>query len=210
MTSQILLADDHQIVRDGLRLLLEREGFKVVAEASNGREAVKLAEEIKPDVAVVDLAMPLLNGLDTVREIGRVSPRTKSILLTMHTEDHYILEGLRMGAKGFVLKSHAAEDLIHAVRDALRGRTYLSPEVSETVVDAYRNKTKVRPELLSPREREVLQLIAEGKTTKEVAGILGISVKTAETHRTRLMEKLEIHQMAGLVRYAIRRGLVQP
>ncbi len=210
MAIQVLLADDHQIVRDGLRLVLEREGFKIVAEASNGREAVKFAEQFKPDVAVIDLAMPLLNGLDAVREIGRVSPRTKSVLLTMHTEDHYILEGLRMGAKGFVLKSHAAEDLIHAVRDALRGRTYLSPEVSETVVDAYRNKTEVRTEPLSPRERQVLQLIAEGKTTKEVADILGISVKTAETHRTRLMEKLEIHQMAGLVRYAIRRGLVQP
>jgi two-component system, NarL family, response regulator NreC len=154
--------------------------------------------------------MPLLNGLDTAKEIQRVSPKTKTILLTMHTEQHYILEGLRNGAKGFVMKTHAAEDLVKAIREAARGGTYLSPEVSEALVQAYRNKTELPVDPLSARERQVLQLVAEGNTTKQVANILGISVKTAETYRTRIMEKLEVHETASLVRYAIRRGLVQP
>ena len=132
------------------------------------------------------------------------------IILTMHAENHYILEALHAGAKGFVMKTHAAEDLVQAIREASRGRTYLSPEVSRTVVQAYQDKVDIRPEPLSPRERQVLQLIAEGKSTKEVAGLLNISVKTAETHRTRIMEKLSIHETAGLVRYAVRRGIVQP
>ncbi|PYV28803.1 MAG: DNA-binding response regulator [Acidobacteria bacterium] len=210
MSIQVLLADDHQIVREGLKVLLEREGFEVVAEASNGQQAVQMSEKFHPDVAVLDLAMPLLNGLDAAREIQRVSVKTKPIILTMHAENHYILEALHAGAKGFVMKTHAAEDLVQAIREASRGRTYLSPEVSRTVVQAYQDKVDIRPEPLSPRERQVLQLIAEGKSTKEVAGLLNISVKTAETHRTRIMEKLSIHETAGLVRYAVRRGIVQP
>lgn len=210
MPIQVLLSDDHQIVRQGLRALLEREGFKVVGEASNGQEAVRLTQQLNPDVAVLDLAMPILNGLEAAREIKRLSPRTKSVLLTMYTETHYVLEGLQAGASGFVLKAHAAEDLIQAIRMASKGRTYLSPEVSETLVQAYRGETGISPDPLSPRERQALQLIAEGKTTKEIATDLGISVKTAETHRRRLMEKLEIHQVAGLVRYAVRRGIIQP
>jgi DNA-binding NarL/FixJ family response regulator len=210
MPIQVILADDHQIVRQGLKVLLEREGFKIVGEASNGQEAVQLAQKFQPDVAVLDLAMPILNGLDAAREIQRVSPKTKTILLTMHTESHYILEGLQLGAKGFVMKTHASEDLVQAIREAARGRTYLSPEVSETVVQAYQDRTNISPDPLSPRERQVLQLVAEGKTTKEVANLLNISVKTAETHRTRIMEKLNIHETAGLVRYAIRRGVIQP
>ena len=209
MPTQILVADDHQIVRQGLRALLEREGFKVIAEAADGQAALQLAEKLHPEVAVLDLAMPLLNGLDTAREIQKVSPKTKTILLTMHSEHHYILEGLRSGAKGFVMKTHAAEDLIRAIREAARGGTYLSPEVSDAVVQAYRNETEFPLDPLSARERQVLQLIAEGKTTKEVATVLGISVKTAETYRTRIMSKLDIHETASLVRYAIRRGLVQ-
>ena len=209
MPIQVLLADDHTLVRQGLRVLLEREGFAVVAEASDGHEAVRLAEEHHPHVAVVDLVMPLLNGVDAVREIRRVSPDTKTVILTMLSENHYILEALKSGAKGFVMKTHASEDLVQAIREAARGRTYLSPEVSQTVVQAYQDKVDLRPEPLSPRERQVLQLIAEGKSTKEVASVLGISVKTAETHRTRSMEKLDIHETAGLVRYAIRRGLTQ-
>jgi two-component system, NarL family, response regulator NreC len=209
MPIQVLLADDHTLVRQGLRVLLEREGFAVVAEASDGHEAVRLAEEHHPQVAVVDLVMPLLNGVDAVREIQRVSPETKTIILTMLSENQYILEALKSGAKGFVMKTHASEDLVQAIREAARGRTYLSPEVSQTVVQAYQDKVDLRPEPLSPRERQVLQLIAEGKSTKEVAAVLGISVKTAETHRTRIMEKLDIHETAGLVRYAIRRGLTQ-
>jgi len=207
---QVLLADDHVVVRQGLKVLLEREGFHVVAEASDGQQAVQLAKQFQPDVAVLDVAMPILNGLDAAREIQKVSEKTKPIILTMHTESHYILEGLQAGAKGFVMKTHAAEDLVHAIREASRGRTYLSPEVSQTVVQAYQDKVDVRSEPLSRRERQVLQLIAEGKSTKEVAGLLNISVKTAETHRTRIMEKLDVHETAGLVRYAIRRGMIEP
>jgi two-component system response regulator NreC len=210
MPTQVLVADDHQIVRQGLKALLEREGFEVVAEAANGQQALQMAEKLHPEVAVLDLAMPLLNGLDAAREMQRISPKTKTILLTMHTEHHYILEGLRSGAKGFVTKTHAAEDLVRAIREAARGGTYLSPEISKAVVQAYQNKTEFPVDPLSARERQVLQLIAEGKTTKEVAGVLGISVKTAETYRTRIMEKLDIHETASLVRYAIRRGLIQP
>lgn len=209
MPVQVLLADDHQLVRQGLKVLLEREGFSVVAEAADGHEAVRMAQKHHPQVAVVDLVMPLLNGIDAAREIQRVSPDTKTILLTMMTENHYLLEALKSGAKGFVMKTHASEDLVQAIREAARGRTYLSPEVSQTVVKAYQDKVDLRPDPLSPRERQVLQLIAEGKSTKEVAAFLHISVKTAETHRTRIMEKLDIHETAGLVRYAIRRGLTQ-
>jgi len=207
---QVLLADDHVVVRQGLKVLLEREGFHVVAEASDGQQAVQLAKQFQPDVAVLDLAMPILNGLDAAREIQKVSEKTKPIILTMHTESHYILEGLQAGAKGFVMKTHAAEDLVQAIREASRGHTYLSPEVSQTVVQAYQDKVDIRSEPLSRRERQVLQLIAEGKSTKEVAGLLNISVKTAETHRRRLMVKLDLHETAGLVRYAIRRGMIEP
>jgi DNA-binding NarL/FixJ family response regulator len=210
MAINVLVADDHQLVRQGLKALLEREGFKVVAEASNGQEALKLAETLHPEVAVLDLAMPVLNGIDAAREIQRVSGKTKTIILSMHTESRYILESLRGGAKGFVMKTHAADDLVRAIREAARGGTYLSPEVSDAVVQAYQNKTEIPPDPLSPRERQVLQLIAEGKTTKEVAAALDISVKTAETYRTRIMEKLDIHETASLVRYAVRRGVVQP
>ena len=210
MAIQVLLADDHQIVRQGLKGLLEREGFKVVGEATDGREAVRLAGKNHPDVAVLDLVMPALNGVDAAREMLRSAPRLKAILLTMHTEDPYVLEALRAGVSGYVLKTQAADDLVQAIREVTRGSIYLSPGISRTVVDAYRSKTDLPPDPLSPREREVLQLVAEGKTTKEVAAILGISVKTAESHRTRIMSKLNIHETAGLVRYAIRRGLIQP
>lgn len=209
MPIQVLLADDHQIVRQSLKVLLEKEGLKIVGEASNGQEAVKIAESLHPDVAVLDVSMSVLNGIDAAKEIQKVSPQTKTIFLTVHDEDPYLLDALRVGAKGYVVKTHAAENLVQAIREASRGGVYLSPEVSRAVVQAYQNKTELSSEPLSPRERQVLQLIAEGKTTKEVAGVLNISVKTAETHRTRIMEKLDIHETAGLVRYAIRRGLVQ-
>jgi DNA-binding NarL/FixJ family response regulator len=210
MAINVLVADDHQLVREGLKALLEQEGFNVVGEASNGQEALKLTEELHPEVAVLDLAMPVLNGIDTAREIQRIYRKTKTVIVSMHAESRYILESLRGGAKGFVMKTHAADDLVRAIREAARGGTYLSPEVSEAVVQAYQNKTEVPPDPLGPRERQVLQLIAEGKTAKEVAAALGISVKTAETYRTRIMEKLDIHETASLVRYAVRRGVVQP
>ncbi len=209
MPIQVLLADDHQIVRQSLKVLLEKEGLKIVGEASNGQEAVKIAESLHPDVAVLDVSMAVLNGIDAAKEIQKVSPQTKTIFLTVHDEDPYLLDALRVGAKGYVVKTHAAENLVQAIREASRGGVYLSPEVSRAVVQAYQNKTELSSEPLSPRERQVLQLIAEGKTTKEVAGVLNISVKTAETHRTRIMEKLDIHETAGLVRYAIRRGIIQ-
>jgi DNA-binding NarL/FixJ family response regulator len=210
MPINVMIADDHQIVRQGLKALLEREGFKVVGEAANGQEAIEIAGTLHPEVAVLDLAMPVLNGIDAAREIQRTSPKTRTILLTMHTDQRYILAGLRGGAKGYVMKTHAADDLVRAVREAARGGTYLSPEISEAVVMAYQNKTELPDDPLSARERQVLQLISEGKTTKECASTLNISVKTAETYRTRIMEKLDLHVTADLVRYAIRRGLVQP
>ena len=210
MAIRVLLADDHSIVRQGIKALLDKEGLDVVAEASNGQEAVKLVHEHKPDVAVLDLSMPLLNGLDAAREILKTSPRTKPMLLTMHTEDHYVLEALRVGVRGYVMKNHSGEDLVRAIVQVARGEVYLSPGISEVVVQAYLNKTDYSSDPLSGRERQVLQLVAEGNTTKKVASLLGLSVKTAESHRTRIMEKLDIHETAGLVRYAIRRGIIQP
>ncbi len=209
-TLRVLLADDHQVVRQGLRELLSKEGFHIVAEAADGREAVRLAQGLCPDVAVVDLSMPLLNGVDAAREIQRSSPRTAVILLTMHTEDAYVLNALRAGIRGYVLKSQATADLLEAIRAVARGSIYLSPRVSGVLVQAFNGRTSAARDPLSGREREVLQLVAEGKTTKEIARLLGVSVKTAESHRTRIMEKLDIHETAGLVRYAVRQGLVQP
>src|SRR5262245_13532109 len=210
MSVTVLLADDHQIVRQGLKVLLEREGFDVVGEASDGREAVRLAARLRPDVAVVDFVMPLLNGLDAGVQIQRESPSTRAILLTMYTEDQYVLEAFRGGLRGYVIKTQAAGDLVQAIREVLRNSLYVSPGISRTLVEAYLSKTDLPPDPLTPREREVLQLVAEGQTTKEIATVLGLSVKTAETHRTKIMRKLEIHETAGLVRYAIRHGLVQP
>ena len=209
MPIQLLLADDHQIVREGLRSMLEHHGFRVVGEAADGREAARLAAATHPDVAVLDLAMPVLNGIDAAREILRGRTGTRAILLTVHREDPYVLEALRAGISGYVLKTQAAPDLVQAIREVVRGAVYLSPGVSRAVVDAYRAKTDLPPDPLTPREREVLQLVAEGKTTKQAASVLGVSTKTAESHRTRIMSKLDIHETAGLVRYAIRRGLIQ-
>jgi DNA-binding NarL/FixJ family response regulator len=210
MPVQVLLADDHQIVRDGMKVFLEREGYKVNAEAQNGREAVRLALQLRPEVVVLDITMPMLNGLDAAREILSNLASTKIILLTMHNERSYVLEGLRLGAKGFVTKTHAGEDLVQAIRHSLQGKTYLSPELSQVVFESIQMKDDVLKDPLTPRERQVLQLVAEGKTAKESAGLLNISTKTAETHKARIMEKLNIHETAGLVRYAIRIGLIQP
>jgi DNA-binding NarL/FixJ family response regulator len=210
MAGQVLIVDDHPLIRQGMRSLLEKHGFTVVGEAADGREATHLAQELEPDVAVLDLAMPLLNGLDAAREITRTSRRTKTILVTIHTADQYVLEALQAGVRGYVLKSQATAELVQAIQEVIRGGRYLSPGISEAVVQAYLAKTDLPGDPLTPREREVLQLIAEGKTTKDMAGLLGVSVKTIESHRVRLMEKLDIRQTAGLVRYAIRRGMIQP
>jgi len=205
---RVLLADDHLIVRQGLKVLLQREGLEIVGEAADGQQAVRLARDRCPDVAILDFAMPVLNGLDAAREILRICPRARVILLTMHTEDRYVHEALRVGVSGYVVKSQASADLVRAIREVSRDMTYLSPRVSRTVVQAYLAKTE-GPGPLTPREREVLRLVAEGKTTKEVAATLGISAKTAEAHRMRIMKKLETHNTASTVRYAIRQGLVQ-
>ena len=210
MGVSVLLADDHPVFRQGLRALLEREMFHVVGEAADGFEAIAMAERLQPQIVVIDLAMPALNGIDAVREIVKRAPRAKAILLTMFTEEHHVLEALRAGVKGCVSKSQAAEHLLQAIQDVSLGGVYLSPHVSGAVVQAYLAKSDVPYEPLTPRERQVLQLIAEGKTTKETAAMLDVSVKTAETHRTNLMVKLDIHSTAGLVRYAIRRGLIEP
>jgi two-component system response regulator NreC len=210
MSNRILLADDHPMFRQGLKALLEREGYEVVAEATDGLEAVRRAHESNPDVAVLDLGMPMLNGIDAARDIHKRSPDTRAVLLTMYEEDAYVLEALRAGIRGYVLKAQAAADLVNAIREVLRGAIYLSPGISEAVVNAYKTKSDLPPDPLTDRERQVLQLVAEGKTTKEIAGILGLSVRTADSHRTRIMQKLEIHETASLVRYAIRRGFIKP
>lgn len=206
---RILLADDHRVVRQGLEALLERGGFAVVGKASDGLEAVRMAKSLRPDVAILDLAMPLLNGIAATREILRECPETRPILLTMYKEDSFVLEALRAGVRGYLVKNQLFEDLVVAIREVVQGRIYLCPTISETVVQAYLRKSDFSPDTLSPREAQVLQLLAEGKNTKETASLLGISGKTVESHRSRIMEKLDIHDVAGLVRHAIRRGLIQ-
>ena len=210
MALRILLADDHAVVRQGFKALLERAGFEVVGEAEDGQQAISMADEFHPDVAVLDIAMPQLNGIDAARGIAKTSPRTKTILLTQYTQGRNVLEGLRAGVRGVVVKSRAFDELLRAIQTVCAGDTYLSPEVSSFVVESYvSNREEPRPQLRD-RERQVLQLVAEGRTTKEIATILGISTKTAESHRTNIMERLDIHDTAGLVRYAIREGLIQP
>lgn len=209
MPLTIILADDHPVVRQGIRILLERESFEIVGEAANGLEAVQLAQKFQPDVAVLDLSMPVMNGITAVGQIRDVSPRTKVILLTMYTEEHHVLQALRAGVKACVTKTQAVEHLIVAIREVCNGGVYLSPSVSGAVVQAYLSRSDTPYDPLTDRERQVLQLVAEGNTTKEIALLLGVAAKTAETHRVKVMDKLDIHSTAGLVRYAIRRGLIQ-
>lgn len=209
MPVKIVLADDHAVLRQGLRMLLEREGFEVVGEASDGREAVKLCDKFRPDVVLLDVTMPLLNGIDAAREISKANPATRLILLTMHTEDHLVLESLRAGVRGYVLKTRAADELLQAIRAVCKGEMYLTQSISRTIVQAFLSKDTPPDSPLTDRERQVLQLIAEGKTTKEIATLLGISVRTAESHRSNIIDKLNIHDTAGLVRYAIRSGLIE-
>ena len=210
MTTRVLVADDHPVVRQGLKSLLTREGFSVVGEAADGREALRQVEATHPEVALLDLAMPGLNGLDAAREIMQNSAETKVVILTQHKEEPYVLEALRAGVHGYVLKSQSVTDVVQAIRDVTRGKLYVSPAIADVVVSAYRGQMKLPADHLTTREREVLQLVAEGKSTKKIAEMLGIAQKTAESHRSHLMVKLGIHEVAGLVRYAVRRGLIQP
>ena len=210
MPLRVLLADDHVLVRDGIKVTLEVNGFTIVGEASEGREAVKMVRELKPDVAVFDVSMPGLNGVDAARIALKELPGLKVVLLTVHTENEYVDEALKAGVSGYVLKKQATADLIRAIQEVSLGNIYLSPGISRAVMEAFRSGQQLASRTLTAREREVLQLIAEGRTTKEIGSVLGISVKTAETHRSRVMDKLEIRDTAGLVRYAIRMGLISP
>jgi len=208
MIMQVVVADDHPAVRHGLKAVLESEGFCVLAEATNGPEVLHLAATIRPDVFVLDINMPGPNGLETARKLTAVLPHAKLIALTQHNDDQLVVAALNAGFRGYVLKSQAARDLIEAIHQVCRGAVYLSPGISRAVVEAYLTKDRLLPDPLTSRERQVLQLIAEGKSSKEIAETLGISPKTVETHRGKLMQKLDIHEVASLVRYAVRRGLL--
>lgn len=210
MRERILLADDHPVVRQGLALLLAAQDFRVVGAAADGRMAVRMAKDLKPEIAVLDLGMPQLNGLEATRAILKESPETRVIVLTMHDEAPYVVEALRAGARGYVLKTQATEQLAQAIQDVAAGAVYLSPGISQTVVDAWVSKEDRPGDPLTPREREVLHLITEGRSSKEIAAALDISARTAEAHRAHIMEKLGIHDTAGLVRYAVKRGLIVP
>src|SRR5260370_21346938 len=200
MPIRILLADDHALIRQGLRALLEKQGFQIVSEASDGQEALRWVMEMHTDIAIVDISMPVLNGVDTARELKKSSPKTKVILLTQHDEEQYVTESLRAGVRGYVLKSQAGSDLVHAIQEVCRGSVYLSPRISRAVVDAYLSKSYVATDPLSVRERQVLQVVGEGKATKDMAKPLGSSVKTAGSHRARPMKKQDSHETATLVR----------
>jgi len=213
-TIRILLADDHTVVRKGLCLLLESHpGFKVIAEASNGREAVTLAELHRPDVAVLDVAMPLLNGIEAGRQISEKLPETAIVFLSMHSDEGYVLKALKSGAKAYLLKDSAEYDLINAIQAVSEGKAFFSPAISRMLVEDYMRQMREREvedsyELLTTREREVLQLFAEGKAAKEVATILDLSVYTVETHRSNIFQKLNLHSVAELILYAVRKGVI--
>jgi len=211
---RILIADDHEVARQGIRALLESHpGWEVCAEAKDGREAVELATNSKPDIVLLDIGMPNLNGLDAARQILAMSPAIRILILTMHDAEQVVREVLAAGARGFVLKSDAARDLVAAVDALQHRRTFFTTRVTQMVMNGYLHQEKESQPLakavLTPREREVIQLLAEGKTSKEVAVALKLSVKTAETHRTNLMRKLDLHSVADLTLYAIRNGIVQ-
>jgi DNA-binding NarL/FixJ family response regulator len=209
VATRILLADDHYVVRQGLRSLLEHGGFEVVGEAADGYEALQLARAVRLDVAVLDISMPRMNGVDTAREILAIAPHCRIVVLTVLAEERQIAAAFRAGVRGYVLKTQAADELIQAIREVAAGGTYLSPQVSSVLLDAYLTGNPIGKDPLTSRERQVLQLVAEGKATKEIADTLGVTVKTAECYRSRLKTKLDIHHTAGLVCYAIRRGIIQ-
>jgi two-component system, NarL family, response regulator NreC len=204
---QVVLADDHAMFREAVKALLGHATIDVTGEAANGREAVQLACELRPAIAVLDLNMPIMNELDAAREIVKMAFKTQVVLLTMFGEERFVLEALRAGVRGYVLKAQAFSDLVNAIRQIARGTIYLSPAISEVVVNALTRPDSVDP--LTEREQQVLRLIAEGRTAKDIGSALGLSEKTAISHRNRIMRKLDIHATADLVRYAVRRGLVE-
>jgi two-component system response regulator NreC len=206
---KILLADDHSLVRQGFRMILTAQSdMQIVGEAGNGREAVELAEKLQPDLVIMDVTMPELNGIEATRRLVTAAPRTRVLALSMHKDSVYVREILRAGARGYLLKDSADADLIAAVRAVAKGEGYLSPAVSDAVLTDYRKHVTDPLDLLTTREREVLQMIAEGKTNKEIATLLTLSVYTVEAHRGRVMEKLNLHSTGELVRFALRSGLI--
>lgn len=214
MPTTIVVADDHKIVREGLVKLLEtRSDFQVIGEASDGEEAVQMVLEKQPDVVLMDIWMPRLSGIDATRRIGKKGLPAKILVLSMHESRSYVEEVLRAGAAGYIVKNSASTDLLHAIDAVRSGASYLSPAITQQVVDAIARPGDAAPSgvaMLTDREREVLQLIAEGLSSKEIANVLGVSLKTVDSHRSNLMEKLDIHKVSGLVRFAIRTGLVEP
>ena len=211
---RILLADDHGLVRKGLRFVLESEpGMEVVGEASDGREAVRMVEELNPSVVIMDIAMPNLNGIDATSQIAKRSPGTGVIMLSVHSDESYLLRALSAGAKGYLLKDSAELDVVRAVQAVSKGRPFFSPTIAKTLLEDYMRYLQQRGkqdsyELLTDREREVLQLLAEGKSNKEVAQLLNLSLYTVETHRTHIMQKLNLHNTAEIVLYAVRKKII--
>ncbi|MEP7351672.1 MAG: response regulator transcription factor [Acidobacteriota bacterium] len=211
---RILLADDHTVMRRGLRALLERQdGFAVVAEAADGREAVDTAAATSPDVVVMDVGMPNLNGIEAARRITEKRPETAVVILSMHADESYVLRALKSGARGYLLKDSPEGDLINAIRAVHRGKAFFSPEISKLLAEDYMRQMKQRGvedsyELLTPREREILQMLGEGKSNKDVATKLSLSLYTVETHRGNILEKLNLHSTAEMILYAVRKGIV--
>ena len=212
---RILLADDHTIIRSGLRLLLDQQpDFKVVAEAENGRQAVELVSQHHPEVVVLDIGMPQLNGIEATQQIVSQDPRTHVVILSMHSDEGYVLRALKAGAQAYILKNSAEADLIRAIRTVSEGKSFFSPAISKMLLEDYVRQIRDRHvedsyDLLTPREREILQLLAEGKTNKEVANILKLSLYTVETHRGNILEKLNLHGVPELILYAVRKGIIQ-
>jgi two-component system, NarL family, response regulator NreC len=211
---KILLCDDHTILRDGLRVLLEQQpDFEVVAEAANGREAVRLAEGLTPDVVIMDIAMPDLNGIEATRRIVDRLPKTAVVILSMHFDESYVIRALRAGARGYLLKDSMKGDLIKAIRAVVQGRSFFSPKVSRILQEDYMQMLSSREredtyELLTDREREILQLVAEGRTNKEISTLLNISIHTVDTHRGNILEKLSLHSVPELILYAVRKQII--
>lgn len=211
---RILLADDHTVMRNGLRLLLERQpNLTVVGEASDGRETVRAAESVSPDVVVMDIAMPNLNGIEAARQITATRPETAIVILSMHSDESYVIRALKAGARAYLLKDSAEGDLIAAIHAISEGKSFFSPAISRILVEDYMRQLEQKHvedtyELLTAREREILQLLAEGKTNKEVAAILNLSVYTVETHRTHILQKLNLHNVPELILYAVRKGII--
>jgi two-component system response regulator NreC len=212
---RIVLADDHTIIRSGLRLLLERQpDFKVVAEAEDGRQAVQLVSKHHPDVVILDIGMPQLNGIEATRQIVVQEPHPNVVILSMHSDESYVLRALKAGARAYILKNAAEADLIRAVQAVSEGKSFFSPVISKMLLEDYMRQVREKEvedsyDLLTPREREILQLIAEGKTNKEIATILGLSPHTIETHRGNILEKLNLHSVPELILYAVRKGIIQ-